>query len=105
MWSHSLRSKENLFLKTTGPGFSKGVVYSVVRLHLFTLIRWIAIYPMDSVTCPLADKALPGARFSTYLENKEARSDTVPVLILKFIVLLYLKFLFESWMKTEQRTR
>ena len=60
---------------------------------------------MDSVTCPLTDKALPGARFSTYLENKEARSDTVPVLILKFIVLLYLKFLFESWMKTEQRTR
>ena len=37
---------------------------------------------MDSVTCPLTDKALPGARFSTYLENKEARSDTVPVLIL-----------------------
>ena len=44
---------------------------------------------MDSVTCPLTDKALPGARFSTYLDNKEARSDTVPVLILKFIVLLY----------------
>ena len=63
---------------------------------------------MDSVTCPLTDKALPGARFSTYLENKEARSDTVPVLILievySFIVYLT-KFLFESWMKTEQRTR
>ena len=40
MRSHSHRSKENLFLKTTGPGCSKGVVYSVVR--------FVYTYPLDS---------------------------------------------------------